>query len=131
MTPAKSAGQLCVESAEVENTAPIDAPERMDLGVIIVKHSGVKDAGKAISRFREDACLRAQAARKALLDGGDWETTHAEYSDEQGGEQGIQTNIHQGNLDPNVAAAAFSLKVDEITQVVSGESGFQIVWRKN
>ena len=59
---ALSEGSRCIDRARTARKPPIDAPERMDLGQILVRHAGVRDA-KGATRTREEACLRAEEAR--------------------------------------------------------------------
>lgn len=126
---ALSEGSRCIDRARTARKPPIDAPERMDLGQILVRHAGVRDA-KGATRTREEACLRAEEAREKLLSGGDWDSVFSEYSDAQGASQGMLYDVTQGSLEPAFADAAFSLKVDELSYVVETKRGFHIIWRK-
>ncbi len=119
----------CIEEAETRQTPPTDAPERMDLAHIVVRHAGVRDSGD-VTRTREEACLRAMEARKKLLDGVDWEEVYKEYSDAQGATGGVLYDVTQGSLEPAFAGAAFSLDVDELSYVVETKRGFHVIWRK-
>lgn len=122
-------GSRCIDRARTPRKPPIDAPERMDLGQILVRHAGVRDA-KGATRTREEACLRAEEAREKLLAGGDWDAVFKDYSDSQGASQGMLYDVTQGSLEPAFADAAFSLKVDELSYVVETKRGFHIIWRK-
>jgi len=115
--------------AEIERTAPVDAPQRIDLAQILVRHAGVKNSAD-VTRTADEACLRAQEARKKLLGGGDWDEIRAKYSDEQGATGGVVYGVTQGDLDPKIAGAAFSLAVDELSYVVETKRGFHVLWRK-
>lgn len=119
----------CIRDAEVRQTPPTDAPDRMDLAHVVVRHAGVRDAGD-VTRTREEACLRAQEARQKLLSGSDWEEVYAEYSDSKGATGGVLYDVTQGSLDPAFAGAAFSLKVDELSHVVETKRGYHVIWRK-
>lgn len=125
----KDPGMQCLLDAEIVRQAPADAPERIDLAHIVVRHAGVKDAGD-VTRTREEACLRAIEAREKLFAGGDWETVYAEYSDSKGATQGVLYDVTQGSLDQQFAGAAFSLQVDELSFPVETKRGFHIIWRK-
>jgi NIMA-interacting peptidyl-prolyl cis-trans isomerase 1 len=122
-------GIRCIDGAKVRLTPPTDAPERMDLAHILVRHAGVRDAGN-VTRTREEACLRANEARDKLLAGSDWDAIFAEYSDAQGATKGVLYDVTQGSLDGAFAGAAFSLKVDELSHVVETPRGFHVIWRK-
>jgi parvulin-like peptidyl-prolyl isomerase len=124
-----SPAMKCLEEAQIERKAPVDAPQRMDLGQILVRHAGVKDSAD-VTRTEEEACLRAQEARKKLLGGADWDEVRKEYSDEKGATDGVLFGVAQGDLHPAFAAAAFSLQVDELSYVVETPRGFHVIWRK-
>jgi peptidyl-prolyl cis-trans isomerase NIMA-interacting 1 len=124
-----SPGTKCIDEAKTARTPPTEAPERMDLAQILVRHAGVRDAGD-VYRTREEACLRAMEARQKLLAGGDWDEVFKEYSDAKGATQGVLYDVTQGSLDPAFAGAAFSLAVDELSYVVETKRGFHIIWRK-
>jgi len=125
----KNPGLQCLHDADIVRHAPADAPERMDLAQIVVRHAGVKDAG-AVTRTREQACLRAVEAREKLFGGREWEAVYAEYSDAKGATVGAIYDVTQDSLDPQFAAAAFSLQVDELSHPVETKRGFHIIWRK-
>jgi peptidyl-prolyl cis-trans isomerase NIMA-interacting 1 len=125
----KNPGMQCLADAEIVRHAPADAPERIDLAHILVRHAGVKEAGK-VTRTREEACLRAIEAREKLFGGAEWEAVYAEYSDSKGATQGGLSDVTQGSLDPQFAGAAFSLQVDELSHPVETKRGFHIIWRK-
>ncbi|MGC4086643.1 MAG: peptidylprolyl isomerase [Polyangiaceae bacterium] len=124
-----SEGSKCIEEARTPRQPPVDAPNRMDLGQILVRHAGVRDA-KGSTRTREEACIRAQEARQQLLNGSDWDTIYKEYSDSQGATQGVLYDVTQGSLDEAFGNAAFSLQVDELSYVVESKRGFHVIWRK-
>jgi NIMA-interacting peptidyl-prolyl cis-trans isomerase 1 len=125
-----SAGETCLREANVKQTPPIDAPGRIDVSHIVVKHDQVKGAIKEnIIRTREEACLRAQEARDFLLKGSDWDAGYQKYSDGGGATEGVLSNVSQTDLDASFANAAFSLKVDELSYVVETPRGFHIILR--
>jgi hypothetical protein len=125
----KDPGMQCLTNAEVVQRVPADAPARIDLAYITVRHAGVKDAGD-VTRTREEACLRAIEAREKLFAGGEWDAVYAEYSDAKGATQGVLYDVTEGSLDQQFAGAAFSLKVDELSHPVETKRGFHIIWRK-
>src|SRR5215204_7506451 len=105
-----SPAMKCMEEANIKRTAPVDAPQRMDLSQILVRHAGVKDSAD-VTRTEEEACLRAQKAREKLLAGADWDEIRKEYSDDKGATDGVLYGVAQGDLHPAFAGAAFSLQV--------------------
>ncbi len=126
-----SAGEKCIREANVKQTPPVDAPERIDVAHIVVKHDQVKGAIKEnISRTREEACLRALEARKFLLETNDWDAGYKKYSDGGGATEGVLSNINQGDVEESFANAAFSLKPDELSHVVESPRGFHIILRQ-
>lgn len=126
---ASDPGIRCVDDAKVQLTPPTDAPERIDVAHIVVRHAALRDSGGA-TRTREEACLRANEARQKLLEGGDWDAVFEEYSDAKGATSGVLYDVTQGSLEPAFAGAAFSLKVDELSHVVETRRGFHVIWRK-
>ncbi len=124
-----SAGTQCIEEANVPRVPSTEAPERIDVAHIVVRHAGLRDAGD-VYRTREEACLRAREARQKLLGGADWDTVFKEYSDAKGATQGVLYDVTQGSLEPAFAGAAFSLAVDELSYVVETKRGFHVIWRK-
>lgn len=122
-------GSQCIDQARTPRVPSTDAPERIDLAHVLVRHAGVRDAG-GVFRTREEACLRAMEAREKLLSGGDWDGVFKEYSDSQGAMQGVLYDVTQGSLEPAFAGAAFSLAVDELSYVVESKRGFHVIWRK-
>ena len=126
-----TAGEKCIKEANVKQTPPTDAPERIDVAHIVVKHDQVKGAIKEnIIRTREEACLRAQQARKFLLESNDWDAGYKKYSDGGGAMEGKLSNINQGDVEEAFANAAFSLKPDELSHVVETPRGFHVILRQ-
>jgi len=124
-------GEKCIRTANIKQTPPVDAPQRIDVSHIVVKHDQVKGAIKEnISRTREAACLRASKARDFLLSSNDWEAGYKKYSDEHGAMEGALNDIGQGDTDTAFSNAAFSLKVDELSNVVETPRGFHIILRR-
>jgi peptidyl-prolyl cis-trans isomerase NIMA-interacting 1 len=125
-----TAGEGCIREANYDRYPPEDAPERIDIAHIVVKHDGVKGAiKKNITRSREDACRRATDARSIVLSGGDWEAAHKEFSDEQGPTRGAIHDLEQGDIDRAFSNAAFSLNVNEVSYVVESKQGFHVILR--
>ena len=74
--------------------------------------------------------MRAGKAREFVLSSNDWDAAYKKYSDGGGATEGVLADIGQGDTDESFSNAAFSLKVDEISQVVESPRGFHIIWRK-
>ncbi len=126
---AASPGIRCIEEAKTVLQPPTDAPERIDVAHILVRHAGVRNA-QGSTRTKEEACLRAMEAREKLLAGGEWDSVGKEFSDSLGASGGVFYDVTQGSLEPAFAGAAFSLKVDELSYVVETRNGYHIIWRK-
>lgn len=118
----------CIETAKTPRQAASDAPARIDVAHIVIKHAGVRDAG-SISRSRGEACLRAEEARKKLLGGADWDEIWSQYSDSKDATKGTFSSITQDALEDDFGNAAFALKVNDLSQVVETQHGFHVIWR--
>jgi hypothetical protein len=121
-------GLKCLDAAKAPRTTVADAPARIDVAHIVVKYAGLRDSEK-ITRTREEACLRATEAREKLLKGGDWDPIVEEYSDTKDATKGVFRSVSQENLEEAFGNVAFSLKVDQLSQVVETEKGFHVIWR--
>jgi hypothetical protein len=118
----------CIEIAKTPRQAAKDAPARIDVAHIVIRHAGVRDAG-SVTRTRGEACLRAELVRKKLLGGADWDETYEKYSDSKDATKGTFRGISQDGLEDDFASAAFALKVDELSHVVETQHGFHVIWR--
>lgn len=125
----ESPGDRCVEDANLPRLPPPDAPERIDLAQVLVRHTLVRGAA-GVTRNRVEACHRALEAREKLLSGASWDAVHQQYSDSQGATGGALYDVKRDDLEPVFANAAFSLDVDELSHVVETPRGFQVIWRK-
>lgn len=136
-TPAKSEPKYsdeemaeikCIEVAKVKRQPASDAPARIDVAHIVIKHAGVRGAG-AVTRTRGEACLRAEEVRKQLLAGADWDETWEKYSDTKDATKGTFTGMTQDGLEEDFGNAAFALKVNDLSHVVETQHGFHVIWR--
>jgi foldase protein PrsA len=118
----------CIEVAKIPRQAASDAPARISVSHIVIRHAGVRDAGQ-ITRSRGEACLRAELVRKKLLGGTDWDDVFEKFSDSKDSTKGTFSNISQSDLEDDFASAAFALKVDELSHVVETTHGFHVIWR--
>lgn len=126
-----SAGEKCIQEANLDLTPPIDAPARIDVAHIVVKHDQVKGAISAgVTRSREEACLRARKARDFLLSSSDWEAGYETYSDGKGAAKGELSNIGQTDVEEPFANVAFSLQLNELSYVVESRHGFHVILRR-
>lgn len=118
----------CIEVAKTKRQPAQDAPARIDVAHIVIKHAGVRDAGE-VTRSRGEACLRAEEVRKRLLGGADWDETWQAYSDKKDATKGRFFGITQDGLEDEFGNAAFALKVDDLSHVVETGHGFHVIWR--
>ena len=125
-----TAGEGCIRDANVGGDPPEDAPEQIDVVHILVKHDAVKGAvEEGVTRNREDACLRATAARATVLSQSDWDAAYAEYSDKQGPSKGVIHGLKRGGYDKAFSDAAFSTGINEVSHVVESKRGFHVILR--
>lgn len=118
----------CIETAKKKRHPPDNAPARIDIAHIVVRHVGLRDPGKA-TRSRGEACVRAEQARRKLLGGGDWDETFEQYSDSKDSTKGAFDNVSPADLEDDFANAAFELKVNELSHVIETQHGFHVIWR--
>lgn len=120
-------GQQCLTDAGTLLVAPADAPARVEVRHILVRHAELTDP-KGASRTKEAACLQALAAIEALQSGTvDWATAVAKYSDSKDDDLG---RVASDELDPAFAGAAFSLELDQLSYVVETPRGFHVILRE-
>ena len=98
---------------------------------VLVKWTGSKNPVASITRGREEACLRALAARDALRSGADFDEVVKTYSDEtgaasRGGSLGV---IERKTMVASFSDAAFELAPGEFSDVVETEFGFHVILR--
>ena len=123
--------QECLDAANAEHSPKPDAPLRIGLRHILVRHKDAKNAGVNDQRSRGEACLRALSALEELQSGAEWDAVVAKFSDEKGAaaRHGSLGSLTQDDLDPSFAGAAFELDVDQLSYVVESPSGFHVILR--
>ena len=133
--PATPAAQgpaaACLALASAEHPVQPNQPDKITVKHVLVKWSGSKNPVPTATRSREDACLRALAARDAVRSGTDFDAVVATYSDEPGA---ASRNGSLGTLDrksfvPAFANAAFELAPGEFSDVVETDFGFHVIMR--
>ena len=75
---------LCLATANTKRAKFSGEPPQVTVKHILVKYSGAKNADAAITRTREEACLRAIEARDKLVGGADFDDVVKEFSEEPG-----------------------------------------------
>jgi len=114
--------------AAAERTPPANAPERIEVSHILVRHAEL-ERPEGATRSPEDACLRALEARAALQGGESWNAAVEQFSDSGVSTHGDLGRISQQEVTPSFGNAAFSLEVDELSYVVESDRGFHIILR--
>lgn len=120
--------ERCLAEAAAARTPKKDAPEKITLSHILVRHQDLKRSEGA-TRTRGEACLRAQAAREKLLGGADWDAVAKEYSDAGDATGGKLGSVSKAELDETFANAAFALGAGELSHVVETPRGFHVIAR--
>ncbi|HEY3237536.1 MAG TPA: peptidylprolyl isomerase [Polyangiaceae bacterium] len=123
-----SKAQECLRRAAEPHQPRPDAPPRIEVAHILVRHSELKDPQGA-TRTREQACLRALEALEKLQGGADWSASVEKYSDEHSPTHGSLGEVSQDELDPQFAQAAFSLEANQLSFVVETKRGFHVIAR--
>jgi parvulin-like peptidyl-prolyl isomerase len=121
-----SPGARCLEDARAERTPEAQAPRRVTVSHILVRHAELADPQGA-KRSPEAACLRALAALEGLQKGATWDATVKEYSDSKSSDLG---EISREDVTPAFGAAAFELEVNQLSYVVETDRGFHVILRK-
>lgn len=122
----QSKGAACLADARPASELPRDAPARIEVRHILVRHSELSDP-KGSSRSREAACLQALQALEALQSGTlDWDAAVTRFSDTQEHDLG---RVGIDDLNPDFAGAAFALEVDQLSYVTETDRGFHVILR--
>lgn len=126
-TPAEK----CLATANAVRERRPDEPAKVGVRHVLVKHKDAKNAAAAVTRTREEACLRAMEARDKMLAGADWDAIVAEYSDDPGAAErsGLVGVVERAELAPPFADAAFDLAVQQMSDVVETDRGFHLILR--
>ncbi len=123
--------QQCLATANAKRAKFSGEPAKIGVRHVLVKHKASKNADPAITRTREEACLRALEAMGKIRENGDFEAVVKEYSDEPGAatRAGSIGSIQRAEVAKPFADAAFELGVNQISDIVETESGFHIIMR--
>jgi hypothetical protein len=118
-------GEQCVADAGTLPEPPANAPLRVEVSHILVRHSQLENSEGA-TRTREQACLRALEALQAVQGGLDWPEAAQRFSDARSADLG---RVSADELPRGFAETAFSLEVNQLSYVVESERGFHIILR--
>lgn len=126
-----SPAAACLALAATPRAKKPGEPAKIGVKHVLVKYAGAKNASPAITRTREDACLRALQARDALRSGTELEAVVKEYSDEAGAVSrgGSLGPVERKDVVGAFGDAAFELSVGEFSDVVETDFGFHVISR--
>jgi len=98
---------------------------------VLVAYKGAKRAPKGVTRSKADAKARAQEALGKVRGGMTFEDAVKQYSDDAGSadRMGSLGKFARDAMDPAFGAAAFALKVGEISEPVETPFGFHLIKR--
>jgi len=113
----------------IEDIPVAEGPEQIGASHILISYAGA-ERSKATRTKEEAKALARQVLEKARAEGADFAALARQYSDgpsaEKGGDLGT---FGKGKMDPAFEAAAFALKVGEISDVVETPFGYHIIKR--
>jgi hypothetical protein len=121
----------CLAIAGAKRERKPNEPAKISAKHVLVKYAGAKKAPPAVTRTREQACLRAQEARATLEQGMPFAEVVATYSEEPGAttREGSLGAIERSHVVPPFADAAFELAAGEVSHVVETDFGFHVILR--
>ena len=115
----------------VASTAPAPAPDAIIAQHILVAYKTAKRAPKGVTRSKAEAKARATDALTKIRSGTTFEDAVTEYSDDAGSasRMGSVGKFHRDDMDPAFSAAAFALRVGQVSDLVETPFGFHIIKR--
>jgi PPIC-type peptidyl-prolyl cis-trans isomerase-like protein len=138
-TPASTPTPAATATAPAEITgaaAPAASVASPYVDAIIAQHvlviyKGAKRAPKGVTRDRADAKARAEEALAKIRSGTAFEEIVKAYSDDSGSvdRMGSVGKFRREAMDPAFSAAAFALKVGEVSDVVQTPFGYHVIKR--
>ncbi len=142
--PAASSSSPPVASAPAPSAAPSVTPEAVAASApaspppdaiiaqhILVAYKSAKRAPKGVTRSKADAKARAAEALAKIQSGTTFEDAVSQYSDDAGSadRMGSVGKFHRDQMDPAFSAAAFALRVGQVSDVVETPFGFHVIKR--
>ena len=123
--------QRCLMESSPAEVNFDEAPSRVTVSHVLVKHVDVDRPAPGVTRSRGEACMRARQALEELKSGKDFEEVVKTFSDERGASTraGSLGAIEPSQVDPAFARAAFALDIQQVSHVVESRAGFHIVLR--
>ncbi len=113
------------------SAAASPAPDTIIAQHILVAYRSARRAPKGVTRSKADAKARAGEALAKIRSGTAFEDAVSEYSDDAGSadRMGSVGKFHRDQMDPAFSAAAFALRVGQVSDVVETPFGFHIIKR--
>jgi parvulin-like peptidyl-prolyl isomerase len=107
------------------------APDTIIAQHILVAYRSARRAPKGVTRSKADAKARAGEALAKIRSGTTFEDAVSEYSDDAGSadRMGSVGKFHRDQMDPAFSAAAFALRVGQVSDIVETPFGFHIIKR--
>jgi peptidyl-prolyl cis-trans isomerase NIMA-interacting 1 len=133
-TPASSAPPS-VQPAPVEavaaSAAAAPVPDAIIAQHILVAYKGAKRVPKGVTRSKAEAKTRAVEALAKIQSGTPFEDAVTQYSDDAGSvdRMGSVGKFRRDAMDPAFSAAAFALRVGQVSDVVETPFGFHVIKR--
>ena len=118
-------------SAPAASASAPPAPDAIIAQHILVAYKTAKRAPKGVVRSKADAKARAAEALGAIRSGMPFEDAVVKYSDDAGSADrlGSVGKFHREDMDPAFSAAAFALRVGQVSDTVETPFGFHIIKR--
>jgi parvulin-like peptidyl-prolyl isomerase len=109
----------------------LTTPDTIIAQHILVAYKTAKRAPKGVTRSKADAKARAAEALGAIRGGMTFEDAVAKYSDDAGSADrlGSVGKFRREDMAPAFSAAAFALRVGQLSEVVETPFGFHIIKR--
>lgn len=116
---------------EDDESPESSGPSQIGARHILIQWQGAQRAEATVTRSREEArALALQIASSARDEANDWNSLHAEYSDEGNGPEGGDLGLFErGRMVPAFERAAFALDVGEISDPVESPFGYHVIQR--
>jgi hypothetical protein len=136
-SPEAAAAPTATPSAEIAASAAPTAsasapvPDAIIAQHLLVAYKGAKRAPKGITRSKADAKARAAEALAKIQSGTPFEDAVKTYSDDEGSADrlGSVGKFRRDAMDPAFSAAAFALRVGQVSDVVETPFGFHVIKR--
>ncbi len=129
--PAPSAAPSAATEAVAASASAAPAPDAIIAQHILVAYKSAKRAPKGVTRSKPDAKARADEALAKIRAGTTFEDAVSQYSDDAGSvdRMGSVGKFRRDAMDPAFSAAAFALRVGQVSEVVETPFGFHIIKR--